>query len=609
MKAAPTLGALVLLATCWTLRTASRAEENATLERFNRAHETLDDLGAEVIVERTIVREELDRGVALKHWSKREKEEALEKIRSAFRLTEDEKPGAVGFVPPWYSMSEARNTLMSGDPSIPTASLLDWLGWRIGALREVREEARRKLRAAALDYAEEAWLSAHNPTDLETAVRLVNGARISFDRTWSPSTYRSSSVVTKPPNTLPSRDFVSDRERVDVYDFLSVLMSAEPFFLPDPAESPDGFAVGRALWPDLVQIGHAFTLRPAIIARYHRYDSAFNILLLAAGQRLNDLIERNATAAEFEPPYLQWRALATPPPPRRQPTLDRIGTPYGIDDYRNLAIRSRPSQGMPLVRLPPPVNAAYGAWLELRKAEEAADSDRIEKARSRLLGERATLPPSTAAYVAARSLKAAATPAVAASRDEKPVDALIAQLRRFMERDTNRPRGDDKALLAAWEALRNGTAAPSNEARELRYDRWAAFPSLPGSRTLFALRDRAARQLLARLYPADATLATSTSPLTTELRERLTTAITTGSTDLAGNLLALDAAGNFLPPAEHQAWTRDAAALRNAATLLAAGQRDAARTAYLQAIRQLTEPALGEFAARQAKALRNSSAK
>ena len=110
----------------------------------------------------------------------------------------------------------------------------------------------------------------------------------------------------------------------------------------------------------------------------------------------------------------------------------------------------------------------------------------------------------------------------------------------------------------------------------------------------------------ARLYPADATLATSTSPLITELRERLTAALTTGSTDLAGKLLALDTAGNFLPPTEHLAWTRDAAVLSNAATLLAADQRAAARTAYLQAVRHLADPALGEFAARTARDLRNA---
>ena len=608
MKAAPTLGALAIFATCWTLCTAGQAEENATLERFNRAHETLDGLGPEVIVERAIFRAELDHGIAIKAWTKQDKETALERMRSAFELPDDEKIDGPGFVPPWFSMSGARETLRSGPPSLPTAPLLDWLGWRVGALREVREQARRTLRAAALDCAETAWLSARDPADLEPAIRQVNEARISFDKMWGiVNQARGPGSVSPPYDPRRNPEMVSTREAVDVYDFLSVLMSGDPFFLPDPVENPAGFAAGRAIWPDLVQMGHAFTLRPAIAARFHRYNTTFSNLQTATGRRLNELIEHNASAAEFEPHYNQWRALANlEKQPRRPPLRGTTRDTPAADDYRDLAARSRASHAAFTIFSPPPASAAYAAWFDLRKAEEAAEPDRIEKAQAAMNKERASLPLSTATYLTARIHPVPEVPADLAPKDDNPVDALIARLRSGMEQNANRPRGDARALGAVWEALRNGTAAPSNEVRELPNDHWTAFSILPGSSTVFALRDRAARQLLARFYPADAALVTSVTPLATEFRERLTTALTTGSVSLTGKLLALDAAGNFLPPTEHLAWAHDAAMLRNAATLLAADQRAAARTAYLQAIQQLSEPSLGEFAARQALRLRST---
>lgn len=606
MKAARRPGALVLLATCWALGGAMRAEENAALDRFNRAHEILEGLSAEVIIEREIFRDELNRGVSRKAWSKREKDEASDQMLGAFRLTGDEKADAPGFVAPWYSMSEARNILTSGDPSRATAPLLGWLGWRIGALREVREEARRALRAAALDYAEEAWLTAQLPADLEPAKRLLNEACLTADKMWGiVNQARGPGAIRAPFNLPSSNEYLSAREAVDVYDFLSVLMSPEPFFLPDPNEDPAGFAAGRAIWPDLVRIGHAFTLRPAISARFQRHDAIYRNLLLAVGNRLNELIEHNATAAEFEPPYLQWRALANPPPLARPVLLRKAGDMQRITDYRNLvAWRNLAAQGPPPIRTPPPQATAYRAWLTLRQTEETADLEKIQTARVALYREISSLPSSTSAYLMARNRADADFPPGAAEA-AKPVDAIIAGLRGFLSQKESNGSADAKALLAMWEALRDGAASPRSASESPIADHWAAFSIRHGSHTLFTLRDRAARQILTGLYPAEPALASSTTPLVTELRDRLTTAITGGAADLAGKLLELDAAGTFLPPAERQAWARDSAMLREAAALLAAGERDSARATYMRAIRQLTDPSLGEFAARQARALKS----
>lgn len=593
MKAAPTLGALVIFASCWTLRTASRAEENATLERINQAQEILDSLAPEIIVECAIFRAELTRGTALKTWTKEEQEVALERMRTAFHLPEDDDTKAPNFVPQRYSMSEARYLLQAGPPSVPTAPLLAWLGYRVDVLRHLREEARRILRSAALDYAEKAWLSARTPADLETANRVVSQAWISIDGGDFPFTRRTPPTTTQPPNP-PG---VSEQDRADIYDFLSVLKSEEPFFLPDPSENPAGFAAGQALWLELANIRHAFTLRPAMVVRHAHHHAIFVGLLLAAGQRLNELIEHDATAAQFEPSYLEWRALAVPPPSRQ---ARPFGSPLAIEDYRNLAALSRSGGPAGPHRSPPPAAAAYAAWFELRKAEEAAAPDRIAKARDTLEKERSTLSTSTSAYLASRLSARTTAPALIPQDNVQPVEALIAQLRALLMPEKDRPRPDGAAVLARWKALHSGTGAATEEDRNGLQNFWPDLATRPGSRALFALRDRAARQLLARLYPTDAALATSAVPLSTELRERLTAAITTGSAERTGKLLALDAAGNFLPPVEHLAWAREATVLSNAAALLTSGDRNAARTAYLQVIRHLTEPALGEFAARQA---------
>jgi hypothetical protein len=134
-------------------------------------------------------------------------------------------------------------------------------------------------------------------------------------------------------------------------------------------------------------------------------------------------------------------------------------------------------------------------------------------------------------------------------------------------------------------------------------DFWTGLAARPGSRSLFALRDQAARELLAQFLPAAAGVATSTAPLPAELRGHLAASITRGAFDSVKRLLALDAAAAILTDRENGSWARDSELLSAAANLAKAGERQAARTAYLQTIRQLSDPALGEFAARTAKTL------
>ncbi len=609
MKTARTAGALVLLAASCLLGGTGRAAENTALERGKRAQEILRELDAEAVVERDVFCEELDRGIERKAWDDWEKEMALGKMRAAFRLNEGEPPHAPNWGRSRDDLTVARDLLVSGDPDAATAPLLTWLAQRVETLGDVRNAARRDLCAAAVDYAEEIWLAARTPADLDPAIRVLQQARLSIEMSWGIVNQARGQGGTNPPRNNSRPGSLLEREAVDIYDFLSVLMSPEPFFLPDPAEHPAAFAAGHALWPDLARIGHAFTLRPAIADRHQRHAAVYQNLLLTAGRRLHELIEQNAPAAEFEPPYLQWLALTTQPPPAPQPPAYRKpGETYHIDDYRNLAARGQPRRDVGQSR-PPPEAAAYRAWLTLRQAEEAADREKIRVARADLKKESATLPDSTSAYLAARDRTDAKHPP---KTDEKaaPADALLARLRGFLSQENDGDSSAAKALLDAWEALRNDAdARPPAEAISSLAEYWAALSMHPGSRTLFALRDRAARQLLARLYPAEAALPTSTTPLITELRERLTAALTGGSAELAGKLLALDAAGTFLPPAEHQAWARDSVILREAAALLAAGERDSARLTYTSAIRQLTEPALGEFAAHQARALGSSPKK
>lgn len=609
MKAARTPGAVVLLATCWMLGGWSRGEESGALERFNRAQEILREIEPQLLIERAVFNDELERGAG-KDWSDWEKENAAEKVRGAFQLIDEAQRRPSGVPKPTYSLSQVLNILANADPSAATTPLLGWLRLRVGTIKDVRDEARKALCAAALDYAEETWLAARTPADLEPAIRMVSEARRSIDTMWGMvSQVRGPGPISKPSNPSPRFGPLSVREAVDVYDFLSVLMSPEPFFLSDPTAHPAQFAVGHAIWPDLVRIGHAFTLRPAIATRFQHHDVVYRNLLPAVEDRLNELIEHNATAAEFEPPYLQWRGLNDPPPLGRQATLAKGGNIFGIADYRNLAARWPPYQGQPPIHPPPPEGAAYRAWLTLRQAEEKGDVEKIEQARTVLDAESRVLPSSTSAYLAARSRADEAKPPDAAEKAANPLDQLITRLRRFLPQENDGVSDEAKAVLAAWESLRDETARPPSDEDSSLADHWAAFSIRHGSHTLFTLRGRAARQLLTRLYPADAALPAAAAPLVTELRERLTAALTSGHADLAEKLLALDAAGAFLPPDEHQAWARDSAILREAAALLAAGERDSARGTYLRALRQLTDSTLGEFAARQVRVLKNPSIK
>ena len=601
--------ALLVVAAGW-LR--SEAAESTALLRCQRAGEILATIQPEMAVERAVFEEELDRAVALGTCSIAEKEMALAKVRLAYG--DDDQPGSQPPAVLRLRQSEAQHALRQGEPASASAQLLRWLGNRIGIVQNIRGDARTALQEAALDYAEQTWLTAEKPADLEPAIRQLTETKAAQADYWHLiSSFRSNYRFTKPP-TFPPFYKSLYRELANVYDFLSVLTSPEPFFLPDPALDPAGFADGRSLWPTLVEVGHAFTLRPAILARY--LDCQERLLALQQAQRtaLDALILREASAAEFEPPYQRYLLSIQPAKPR--PLRPPFPTAALISDYRDIAalgnftgsFATRETERQVLSHYPD--LEAYGDWLSLLHAEQTGNASHLRSAREKLLKTRSYLPPSLSAHLGprldGRAKPASNAPSETATPAAPPVDTLLAYLRGLVAADEDRGQDDAKALIAAWEKVRDGTSATDSSDADRAQNFWLAVSSRPGSRALFALRDRAARQLLARLYPAENTLATATTPLATELRERLAAALTAGPADLTGSLLALDAAGNFLPPTEHLAWARDAAMLRNAATLLAADQRAAARTAYLQAIQQLSEPALGEFAARQALRLRST---
>ena len=581
MKVGVAIAAACALAAGWAPPAHGAEGESAALQRSRRAGELLAGLEAEVAVERAIFEEELSRGVTLGQW------------------TEGQK---------WRALHAGAN----GDPSQPTTPLLRWFDQRNAALQALREKARAELVSATLDCAEEAWLKAENRTELEPAIRQLSEAKSAVAASWNQvlALRRSSFHPPSMPGHEQPEPPLPLRNALAVFDFLSVLASPEPFFLPDPARDPGAYKTGRMMWSGLVEIDHTFTRRPALIARYNDYEDRLFDFQQTQRAALDALIIRDAPSSEFEPVYLRYTPAALP----RRPYQQRFPSGRGeaVADYRELvpapemlAMLNRnprlPRPGAPLA--PFEELQAYGDWLAFRKAEEQGSAAAIRAAREKVIKSRGRLQPQPYFSIGTRlgldGQPASVAPA-APEPDAQPVDALLAQLRTIVAQDEKRA-SNGRQVITAWEKLRAG-AAPAATTANAR-DFWAGLAARPGSRSLFALRDRAARQLLAQVVPAAAGVATSTTPLPAELRGHLAAAVTGGDFDSAKHLLALDAAAAILPDRENGNWERDAELLNAATTLAKAGEHKAARTAYLQAIPRFTEPALGEFAARAARKL------
>lgn len=597
--------AAVLMLAADTVPFARGAEgESATLQRSRRASELIDGIEAEFAVERAIFEEELDRGVALGQWSEGEKRMEASNMNSL--LGTDRPAFAQSSMPPDIRTAMIERAGTGGDPSRGTTPLQRWYAQRIAALRALREKARAELVTATLDCAEEAWLRAENRADLEPAIRQLNAAKSAVADYWNQvqSLRRfSHEPYPGPAGSQPEKPLPL-RNALDVYDFISVLASPEPFFLPDPVRDPGAYKTGRMLWSGLEEIDHAFTRRPAIVARYRDYEDRLFDFQQTQRAALDDLIVRDAPAAEFEPVYLRYTPAALPRQPYRQGSPGN--RPDVIADYRDLVPRPEtlallnrnphlPRPGAP--QAPVEELQAYGDWLAFRKAEERGNAAAIRAAREKVIKSR--LPPKARAFLVTRlglDPTPASVPPAAPDAAAQPVDALLAQLRALVAQD-EKHASTGRQVIAVWEKLRAGAASDTTPQAK---DFWAGLAAHPGSRALFALRDQAARQLLARIRPA---AADSTAPLPAELHGDLAAAVTTGAFDTVKQLLALDAAAAILTARENGNWARDAAILNDAANLAKAGPHQAARAAYLQAIRQLADPALGEFAARIAKSL------
>lgn len=592
-------------------------EQSTTLARSRRASELLAGIEAEFAIDRAIFEEELDRGVALGQWSQTENAMALSSMRSL--LGTDDRAFSRPYEPPGIRTAMIERAGTTGDPSQPTTPLRRWYAQRIAALRALREKARAELVSTALECAEEAWLKAENRADLEPAIRQLNEAKPVVADSWTQvlSLRRSSFGPPSMPGYERPEVPLPLRQALAVFDFLTVLASPEPFFLPDPARDPGAYKTGRMLWSGLVEIDHTFTRWPAIVARYRDYEDRLFDFQQTQRAALDALIIRDAPASEFEPLYLRYTPAALPRRPYENRSFgfrhDALSAPNApVPDYRQLL--PNPQFSAPFNRNPRPLRLgaplapveelqAYGDWLAFRKAEEQGNAAAIRAAREKVIKSRGRLQRQPFFHIGTRlglDGKPASVAPAAPDPAAQPVDALLAQLRGIVAQDETHASAR-RQVITAWEKLRAGadlgTTAPHAK------DFWAGLAARPGSRSLFALRDQAARQLLAQFLPAAAGGGISTTPLPADLRRHLADSIARGTSDSTKQLLAIDAAAAILPDVENRDWARDSELLSTAANLAKAGERQAARTAYLQAIPRLASPALGEFAALTAKAL------
>ena len=504
------------------------------------------------------------------------------------------------------------------DVSTATSPLATWLAARMRCLTLLRSEADLGFCRAAVERAEEIWLTARDEADLQPAREILNEALGRAGGASSTSAMRRRSARNQ-TLYIRSVDPASD-VAADVVDAFGVISSPKAIFFHEPEVDPAEFAGTRILWAALREIKHRSLQHPRVATRIASLDTHFLPACRAADEALDQAILRNVPPAEFEPLWQRAMAFRSPRLPKFEPhgltpfqsSSASIDYQYWIENQvtnlQNLQKASPPPQSGTLLTNPPRISTAYKKWLRWRMAEAENHPGEAAQARQDLRNALAEFPSAVAESAAAQlgpQIPPAAQLAASAFLPPRGDDAeknLIAALQAVKANVRSINTGE---LIEAWQHIKSPSPQPILEQRDFTQS-WSEIISNPLLLPLIDLRDAVGRIVLTRLLAPGAASPEPNVPVSTLIRQEFERACINDDLALASRLLALDAAGSFLLRDEWMRYTQELAALTSARDFTTHHQLDRAQIAYAQILRSTTSLDFAARIAREMKAIDRS---
>lgn len=583
---------------------ARQADTEAAFSRMERLRKIVGAFPEEMLRTRTIFEEALTEGVRTGAWSEAERTNRLKRVEAT--LLRMVPAGAH-----WYDDEQLGRAFNPGsaqfNPGLensPTFALTKWLHRRLLSLHELRSQIHFQRIAATLEYAELQWLEAGAKADLVSAIGALEDSRSPTCLEVGDGDRRQSRdpTLNLAPKTI--------NHQLVAYDFLTVLASKDPFFLPKLDADPESAAQGFALWDDLRNIKHSLVLRPTVrqefAARRDRFLQSAkplfaeldqSILSEAGSKKIAEQVAKIVpyTVQKHVLRYRSDRALQAPRPDRSPIDFrDLPREPF----YLNLEEKD-PTQE--------PRNPAvvYRRWVEMLQAEEAGDQRLAKQKWDQNREGFAVLPEPVSAYMMTRyaadnprqPVMTQAAFDLAPTERELASGSFIETLRRVASstrqgRPTDMP--DLSTVLRAWEIWK--TPDSSAPLPDLANAPWRQLATLRGGAAFLAFRDRAAREEIARV--AGARFNTQPGLLPVAIRQQIGDCTANDQFDQAKQILRIAAIAGALAPAETARYSITLDTFSRARAMAEASPKDAANL-LRTTLREMPDPTLGEIAARR----------
>lgn len=583
---------------------ARQADTEAAFSRMECLRKIVGTFPEEMIRTRTIFDEALAEGVRTGAWSEAERTKRLKRVEATL-------PNMVPAGAHWYDDEElglaflpGSNQFTPGLENSPTYALAEWFHRRLLSLHKLRGQIRIQTIDAALEYAELEWLEARAKADLVPAIKALEESRGPKYRDTSDSDRREGR---DPTLNLPPQ-FI--KFYLAAYDFLTVLGSRDPFFMPQPNADPKEAAQGFALWDDLEGIKHSLVLRPTVqqelAARRERFlrsaQQLFaeldNSILHEAGskqigQRVAKIIPYSAQKHVLR--YHPDRALLAPRPD---------GSPIDFRDLPRMPLYLRQDEKDPTQEASNPA-VVYRTWVEMLQAEEAKDQKLARKKWDQNREAFAVLSEPVSTYMMSRyagddprpQAGAQAGFDLAPTAGELASGSFLETLRRVVSitrqgRPTDLPDLGD--VLRAWEIWKSpDSSAPFPDLANAPWDQLA---KLRGGAAFLAFRERAAREEIARI--AGDSFKTQPGLLPVAIRNQIGDCVALEQFDLAKKILRIASLGGAMESREIASYA-SAVDLFSQARAMAESSPEGAANMLRAALREMPDPTLGESAARK----------
>ena len=573
----------------------------ARVERLRKISETIP---GEMIRARVIFDEALAEGVRTGTWSEAERTERRKRVDAALS----------NMLPARMNWPGDDLRAVDVDPGLensPTFAITDWLHRRLRYLHDLRERIRYRQIEATLEYAELKWLEARTKAELAPAIKALEDVRVF--KTIADSGRREGRLVAENLMQIFATSYLP------VYDFLTVLDSRDPFFLPDPDPDPEAFAQGCALWADLESIKHSFVLRPAVREEFARRRDRFyrpanrlfaeldaSILAEAGSKRLGEQVQKIIPYTARAPVlhYHPDRSLLDP-----RPDLSPI-------DFRDLP---RQPLYMSLQDKDPnldPKNPAvsYRAWVEMLQAEESGDLNLARQKWDQNRESFGFLAEPVSSYMLTRYAQneprrqiGQAPFDLTPTAQEIATGSFLDVLRRVASsskqgRQTSMPDLDN--VIRAWEIWNKPD--PSTPLPDLARAPWSVLATLRGGAAFLAFRDRTVREEIARI--AGGPIEPQSGFLHVTMRDQLGKCIALEQFDSAKKMLRIAAISGAIESGEIARYSH-ALDIFSQAHAMAEASPQGAQNILRAALRDMPDPTLGDIAARKILEWQNPSRK